>query len=239
MAVALFLAFTIQAAGQNNPAVEAAPAKADTVVAENPVSKEATPKRAFGVLPNYRFAEGQAKFEPITSRQKFRIAWKDSTDWPVFPTALFFTGLYQMENQNPSFGQGLKGFSHRFATAYTDQVIGNYLIEAIIPTALHTDPRYFRLGHHSVPVRLGWAVSRLLITRTDSGRYSVNAGELGGNAAQIAIANSYYPDTRTVVKNYQRMILQMGTDGLGNVLKEFWPDVRRKLAHRQAATTGL
>lgn len=189
------------------------------------------------MLPNYRFAEGKAEFHPITAKQKFRIFFKDSTDWPVFPTALAFAGIYQLENQNPSFGQGAEGYAQRFGWAYTDQVVGNFFIEAAIPTMLHHDPRYFRRGAGAVPVRLGYAVSRLFVTRTDTGRNSLNVAELGGNSMQIAIANAYYPDTRTRVDNMHRLFLQLGTDGVSNVLKEFWPDIRHKFhrKHRETA----
>jgi hypothetical protein len=49
----------------------------------------ATPedKRIFGVLPNYRTAEASIPFAPLSAKQKFTIAFKDSFDWPVYPTA--------------------------------------------------------------------------------------------------------------------------------------------------------
>ena len=74
------------------------------------------------------------------------IAGKDSFDWPVYPTAAAFATLYQLENQNPSFGQGMSGYAKRFAAAYGDQMIGNMMTEGIVPSLLHQDPRYFRLG---------------------------------------------------------------------------------------------
>jgi hypothetical protein len=75
-------------------------------------------KRIFGVLPNNRTTEESIPFHPLSAKQKLTIAAKDSFDWPVIPTAALFAGLYQLENQNPSFGQGVKGYAQRFATAY-------------------------------------------------------------------------------------------------------------------------
>src|ERR1700683_1999757 len=75
-------------------------------------------KRIFGVLPNNRTTEGSIPFAPITAKQKITIAVKDSFDYPVYPTAVLFAALYQLENQNPSFGQGMEGYAKRFATAY-------------------------------------------------------------------------------------------------------------------------
>jgi hypothetical protein len=84
-------------------------------------------KRMFGVLPNYRTVDGSLPFAPITARHKFYIAAKDSFDYPIYYLSGGFAGLYQLENQNPSFGQGLKGYGKRYATSYADQAMGNLL----------------------------------------------------------------------------------------------------------------
>ena len=106
-------------------------------------------KRIFGVLPNYRTAEASIPFAPLTARQKYTIAFKDSFDWPGYPTSALFATLYQLEDQNPSSGQGMSGYAQRFAAAYGDQMIGNMMTEAIVPSLLHEDLRYFRLGEGS------------------------------------------------------------------------------------------
>src|ERR1035438_1743 len=86
----------------------------------NPVVP-AEDKRIFGGLPNNRTTEGSIPFRPLSGKQKMTIAFKDSFDWPVFPTAAAFAALYQIQNQNPSFGQGMKGYAQRVATPYGDQ----------------------------------------------------------------------------------------------------------------------
>jgi hypothetical protein len=126
-------------------------------------------KRIFGVIPNNRTTEESIPFHSISAKQKITIAAKDSFDWPVFPTAAAFAGLYQIENQNPSFGQGVKGYALRFATAYADQTIGNIMTEGLVPILTHEDPRYFRRGEGSILYRTGFALKQIVITRTDSG----------------------------------------------------------------------
>ncbi|HWC95971.1 MAG TPA: hypothetical protein VG456_04460 [Candidatus Sulfopaludibacter sp.] len=200
-------------------------------------AQENTPpedKRIFGVMPNNRTTENSLPFHKITPKQKMTIAFKDSFDWPVYPTAGLFAALYQLENQNPSFGQGMAGYAKRFATAYGDQMIGNMMTEGIVPVLSHEDPRYFRSGEGSKKTRLGYALSRILICRTDTGRNTFNLPEWGGNAIGTAISNAYYPDTRTVSDNVQKLLIACATDAFSNVLKEFWPDVKRKL-HKKSA----
>ncbi len=102
---------------------------------------ETQDKRVFGVFPNYRTTDGNVPFQPITSKQKILIGLKDSFDWPVYITGGAFAALYQIENQNPSFGQGMKGYARRYGTALADQVIGNMMTESFMPVLFHQDPR--------------------------------------------------------------------------------------------------
>lgn len=191
-------------------------------------------KRIFGVLPNNRTTESSIPFHPITAGQKMAIAYKDSFDWPVYPTAALFATLYQLENQNPSFGQGMAGYAKRFATAYGDQMIGNMMTEGIVPSLMHEDPRYFRLGEGPKLHRAWYALTRIVIDRRDSGRATFNVSEWGGNALATIISNAYYPDTRDAKDNASKLLIACGTDAFSNVLKEFWPDVKKKL-HRSHA----
>jgi hypothetical protein len=166
------------------------------------------------------------------------IAFKDSFDLPVYPTAAAFAALYQLENQNPSFGQGMAGYAKRFATSYGDQMIGNMMTEGIVPSLLHEDPRYFRVGEGSKWSRTGRSLSQILVTRTDSGHHTFNFAEVGGNAAAVAVSNAWYPDTRTVTDNVTKLAIQLATDAFSNVLKEFWPDVKRRLQKRHQQSTA-
>src|SRR5579872_4646099 len=196
----------------------------------DPASPSTVPvedKRVFGVIPNNRTAEASLPFSPITSTRKMTIAFKDSFDWPVYPTAAAFAALYQLENQNPSFGQGMAGYGKRYAAAYGDQMVGNMMTEGIFPSLLHEDPRYFRVGQGSRKSRLVRALSQIVVTRTDSGGRTFNFAEWGGNAAAAALGNAWYPDTRTAGDNAQKLLVACATDAFSNVLKEFWPDVKR------------
>jgi len=184
-------------------------------------------KRIFGVVPNNRTTEASIPFASITAKQKMTIAFKDSFAWPLYLTGAGFAGLYQMENQNPSFGQGMAGYAKRFAAGYGDQMIGNMMSEGIVPSLLHDDPRYFRLGNGAKWRRAFYALSAIFVDRRDSGRKSFNFSEWSGNAVAVAISNAYYPATRDVSDNAQKLLIACGTDAVSNVLKEFWPDVKR------------
>lgn len=186
-------------------------------------------KRVLGVLPNYRTVDSTQVTGPLTVSQKFAIASKDSFDYPLILLAAGLAGIGQWTNQNPSFGQGMGGFSKRLVTGFADQALGNIMTEAVFPAMLREDPRYYRRGQGSAWSRSAYAFSRLFVTPTDSGGRTFNYSEWGGNAAATAISNIYYPDGRTVRENLGKLGMQIGLDGLANALKEFWPDVKHRV----------
>jgi len=190
-------------------------------------------KRAFGIVPNYRSTNAGAAFQPIGTKQKIGIAARDSFDWSVFLIAGGYAGLGQMTNQNPSFHQGTAGYANRYARIYLDIIIGNFLTEGFLPSLLHEDPRYFRLGHGTFWHRLGYATSRSLVTRTDSGGNRFSFSEVLGDSISAGISNAYYPDNRNAGDNFRKLAFQLGTDAVGDVLKEFWPDVKARISKRR------
>ena len=228
---------------QEQPSPAADPPNPGAITAQSPSEDSSAQnqppggKRVFGVLPNYRTADIQAVYMPITSKQKLTIASKDSFDYPLVLLAAAFAGLGQLTDQNPDFGQGMKGFSKRWGAAYADQALGNMMTEGFMPILLHEDPRYFRLGPgHSPWYRTGYALSRIFVTRTDSGGSRFNFSEWVGNATGVAISNAYYPDQRDALDNATKLLEQCGTDAVSQVLKEFWPDIKRKWFHKHDAT---
>jgi hypothetical protein len=225
-----FVAPLVCTYGQQNGDPTSLLQDAGTPVAVTPATSLPTiDKRIFGVLPNYRTADSSLPYQRISPKQKMLIAAKDSFDWTLSLVAAGYGGLGQITDQNPSFGQGAKGYANRFARAYADQVIGNVLTEGAVPILLHEDPRYFRLGQGSFWHRVGYASSRVLVTRIDSGDTRFNYSEVLGNSLAVGISNAYYPGSRNLGANFEKLTIQVGTDAFTNVLKEFWPDVKRKL----------
>ena len=201
--------------------------------AANSVQPQATPRRIFWIVPNYRTSPSLNPYVPLTPREKFKIAAQDAFDPGTVALGAFIGGIGQANNSNPSFGQGTTGYFRYFGTAYGDLVIGNFMTEGIYPTLLHQDPRYFRRGTGGTWSRVGYACSRTFWTHNDNGKTGFNYSEVAGNATAVAISNAYYPDNRTASDNVQRLGIQLGLDMAGNVLKEFWPDIDKKFFHRK------
>ena len=221
---------------QSEPVVSAASSAAGEPA--QTTSQAPLDKRVFGVLPNYRTANETSAYMPITTKQKFTIASKDSFDYPLVGLAAVIAAWGQLTNQNPSFEQGMAGYGRRVGTAYADQAIGNMMTEAIFPSLLREDPRYFRRGSGTVWSRTYYAATRIFVTRTDSGGKHFNFSEVLGNATGVAISNAYYPDNRTAADNAEKLAMQLGIDAASQVLKEFWPDIKHKIfdRHKDSAT---
>ena len=190
-----------------------------------------TGKRIFGVLPNYKTVDKMTvAYQPISTRTKFMIATKDSFDWPEFFVAGAMSGLNQMSEQDEEWGQGVKGYAKRYTASIADQTISNYLTEAILPSVLHDDPRYFRLGQGSAAHRIVHALSWVIISKTDANHSTLNVSELLGSGASAAIGTLYYPvEERNASAVRDRFVTQVSFDAASSVLKEYWPDIRNLL----------
>jgi hypothetical protein len=189
-------------------------------------------KRILWIFPNYRAVSANTQLPPLSLKNKFWLATQDSFDYSSFVSAGMLAGASQANRSYPEFGQGAKGYGRYYWHAVADQAVGNYLTEAIVPAMTHEDPRYYTLGHGGFFKRSGYAVSRLLITRTDAGGRTFNFAEIVGNGAGAGISDTYYPGReRTWTKTGQKWVTQVALDGVFNILKEFWPDINHAVFH--------
>jgi hypothetical protein len=203
----------------------------------SPMPNPAQPedKRIFWIIPNYRTSPSLRPYKPLTPEEKFKIATEDSFDRGTAALAVLFGGEAQLTNATPAFGQGAKGYARYLGTSYADFVIGDMMTEAIYPVMLHQDPRYFRRGEGSAWLRLAGAAGQIFWTHTDSDHTRFNFSEVVGNSTAVAISTAYYPDNRTATDAVSKLGVQFGVDMAANVLKEFWPDINRKLSRKHRA----
>ncbi len=188
-------------------------------------------------MPNFLSLENSAHVPPMTVKQKFQVSVRSSFDWFQYPWYGALAGISQARNSEPGYGQGAEGYAKRYASQFADGTIENFMVNAVVPSLLHTDPRYYQLGKGSVLKRTGYALSRLLITRTDSGHNTFNTAEIGGSLAAAAISTySYHPEAdRTFSNTTTVWAAQVGYDAIRIVLNEFWPDLRRKFHKKDQA----
>jgi hypothetical protein len=236
-----------QQSGQQPPAQQAQPATPTTTQSSGQApsgQKPADPNdppsstqsdagskdRLFFALPNFLTLENSAHVPPMTAGQKYKVAVRSSFDYVQYPWYAVLAGISQAQNSEPGYGQGAEGYGKRFGAAFADGTIENFMVNAVVPAALHTDPRYYQLGKGGFVHRTGYALSRLFVTRTDSGHNTFNFGEIGGSLGAAAISTySYHPEADKNFPNTASVWgTQVGYDAIRIVLNEFWPDIRRK-----------
>jgi len=220
-------------------------------------SKGTSNDRLFLALPNFLTLENAGKVPPLTARQKFKVVARGSFDKIEYPWYGIISGISQAENSEPGYGQGFEGYAKRYGSAFADGTIENFMTSAILPSLLHQDPRFFQSSEGGFRRRAGYAISRIFVTRTDSGRSQFNYSEIFGSALSAAIStNTYHPrafitkrfdpatETVVYVHNASDRTLpntlsvwgtQVGYDTITILIKEFWPDVHRKMTHKPKA----
>jgi hypothetical protein len=190
--------------------------------------------RIFTVMPNYGTVENASALPPLTTGQKYRLATAGVFDFFTYPFCAGLAAINQANNAPKSWGQGWGAYAKRFGSSFGDNGIGTYMTTAIFPSILKEDPRYYQLGHGPFKKRAWRGVERLFVTRTDSGHQRFNYSESVGNAVATAISNTYHPaEDRTLSRNIGTFGMLLMWDGVSYEMKEFWPDIRRKVFHKQ------
>jgi hypothetical protein len=202
------------------------------------IQEQKSPKddRLFFVLPNFLTVENAKKIPPLTTGQKFKLVALGTFDPVEFPYVGLLALIDQAENDDPSFRQGFVGYAKRYGAAYADTTIENFMVGAVFPTLLHQDPRYYQLGKGGFFHRAGYAALRVFITHSDSGKKQFNYSELAGSALAAALSNTYHPPAdRNALNSANIWLTQIWGDAVGFEVKEFWPDIRRKLHKKKLA----
>ena len=193
-------------------------------------------ERIMGVIPDYQTVNDSTKaVPPLTARQKWDLAIKETLDPYNLFSAAIGAGFSQAGNQTPKYGVGTPALGERFGAAIADMSTQNFFSAGLVAVVLHEDPRYFRLGPQaSIPKRLWYSINRLFVCRDDSGKSVFNAANVVGTVMGIAASNLYYPNASV---RWQVMAGRLNTSmfgGLtGNLMSEFWPDIHDRFFHHK------
>ena len=141
-------------------------------------------------------------------------------------------GYSQWQADFPGYGLGAQGYAKRFGAAYADQFSGIFWGNAVYPSLLHEDPRYFREGEGTVRHRGLHAIASTVWTKHDNGTWGPNYANVLGNLTAGGLSNIYYPATdRGVELTLERAATVTAEGVLGAIFVEFWPDISQKLFH--------
>ncbi len=232
------LAQTSTATPQDNPQTPAPPQpgqpadKSREEIAAEQIKRQEH-QRVLGVFPSFNLSNIPDAVA-MTRKQKFELAFKSATDPITFVIAGVDAGVSQFENDYAGYGQGAQGYFKRWGASYADTFDGDILGNALFPSLLHQDPRYFRRGTGSVGSRLWYSILTTVRCKGDNGHWQPNVSNLLGNIAAGGIANLYYPSTdRGAGLTFERAFTVTAEGAFGAVFLEFWPDVSHKLRKKK------
>jgi hypothetical protein len=189
--------------------------------------------RILGVIPNFQtVSDPTTPYAPLRVRDKWRLFVKESVDPFAFVSAAAGAGISQWHNEDPKYGAGFEPYLQRFGAAQADLTTQNFFQDAVLASLFHEDPRYFRKGPGSTVIhRIAYAVSRAVITRRDSGKDSFNFSGVVGMELGIGLSNAYYPPKSVNGGEMAyRTFTSLASSALGNLLPEFWPDIKARFA---------
>jgi hypothetical protein len=164
-------------------------------------------QRVFGIIPNFYVVYDQ-NAEPLTTKLKFKLALKVSTDPVTFLGVGGFAGIQQAAHI-PNYVQGAKGYGQRLGAGAADGFANIMIGGAILPSLLHQDPRYFYQGTGTNKSRALHALSSPFICR-------------GGELATASLANAYYPaSNRGAGMVFGNFLISTGERLVSSLAQEF------------------
>jgi hypothetical protein len=197
-------------------------APSTVAIAEQQI-KEQEQQRLFGVFPNFRVSY-RPDAAPLNPRQKFQLAWKTVADPARFATVGVAASIQQIRNDYSEFGTGADGYAKRYAALYATVFTATMISNVALPALFRQDPRYFYRGTGSTSSRVGYALSRAVVRKSDSGRWQPDYSRVLGALASGAISNYYYPAEHRNGPGVTlgNAALVVGGAAAGNLFQEFF-----------------
>ena len=194
--------------------------------------REQEHQRVMGVIPSFNISY-RSDTVSMTAGQKVKLAFHSATDPVTFATAFVVAGWGEAADSDSGFPWGPKGYFERSGAKYLDAFDGTMIGNGFLPALLHQDPRYFRLGRGSKLHRTFYAVSTAFICKHDNtGKWEPNYSNVIGNIASGAISNLYYPSDTGIGLTISNGMIVTAEGAAGGLFNEFWPDISRKLFHK-------
>jgi hypothetical protein len=184
----------------------------------------------FAVLP-VAWAQFPDQDAPLSVGGKFRFHVVSVVGPAGVLKTAAYAGVVHAMGVPDEWRRGAVGYGMRLASAAGDTGIRHVLAFGM-DTAMRQDPRYFGSKRHGFFPRVEHALGAVVVTRTDTGRSSIGTSRLASALGAAFLSNQWYPDRlNTAGQGFMQGGIILGFDAAGNILSEFWPDLK-KLVHR-------
>jgi hypothetical protein len=178
------------------------------------------------------FPDIAASTEPLTAGQKFELFVDNSISVHTVLYSALGSAVSQADNSPTGYGQGWDAYGKRFGSSMARNASAEFFGTFILSSAMHYDPRFFPDRDPSFGQAVGHSLKRIFVTHRDSGGQVLDIPGLTGPLLAEGLANAYWPDrNRTVGDTFMRYGIDLAAQAGGNMLREYWPVVYRKLTH--------
>jgi hypothetical protein len=205
-------------------------AQANAAAGQSALANASTPGETNAVRYQYVSSvasAGAGEYKPLTAVEKLDIFYRSTYSPFTFMSAAFDATLAQAQGDFRGYGGGVPGYGKRFGAMLADQEAGVFFGKFLFPWVLKQDPRYFRMQEGPLAKRAAYAVSRVFVTRKDSGGSTFNSSRILARLVVKALSNSYYPaERRGVWPTMRRTGDALISDAGMALAREFWPDLR-------------
>ena len=161
--------------------------------------------------------------QKITAHDKVIIGARDLYSPLTLLGDLASAGYSDLVNGQPNYGTNGKAIGQRIGATVLRDTTEGVFSDMVFSPLFHEDPRYYVQGSsHNFFERIIYAGTRPIITRTDSGRNTINAAILVGYAGASATTYAYYPQ---INRNFNDTAATfggaLGGAAIGDVVSEF------------------
>ncbi|HWX91634.1 MAG TPA: carboxypeptidase-like regulatory domain-containing protein [Terriglobales bacterium] len=177
-------------------------------------------QRVLGFIPNV-YVVYEPHPEPLTTRMKFELAYKDLTHPVFFARTAAWAGVEQAAGLR-NYPQNTRGYGERLGTGLADGATEGLIGNAVLPSLLHQDPRYFYQGNGTKKSRALHAILAAFICKGDNGAWQPNYSTLGGSLISSSISLAYYPSSdRNARQVFGNFGVGMALHVAGGLAQEF------------------
>jgi hypothetical protein len=205
---------------------------------DDPPATEASPETPDDqpALPSSAAAPGNASTPAKTDEHPDKTYWKHAVGPTSVGRAAMGAGINQANNTPHEWDQGAQGFGKRFASSFGRHILKKG-IQYPVSKLFHEELSYHRSNKTGFGPRLKYALLGVVIThKTTDGSATVAKGELTGAFGSGLISRAWQPaSTRTIASGFGAGGLTLAADAAGNVIREFWPEIRHPRSHGKEA----
>ena len=110
----------------------------------------------------------------------------------------------------------------RAARSFAFGTTANFFEKFVYASLFKQDPRYYKSEKTGAGARIGYAISRLFVTRSDQGARQFNSSFIAGGLTTAGLSNAWEREERqTAAGTMKRFGLHVGFAAAANILHEF------------------